>query len=267
MDYRMQGRIALVTGASHGIGKAIAWALAREGAEVILVARTQGVLDDLGDQIQKSGGKAYAVAADITNPRDIERIFKEVVSDAGRLDILVNNAGGAEPFGGFFDLKDEDWERTWKLNFMSMVQCSREAIPFLKKSDAGRIVNISAVPGRQPGSFNPHYSAAKAAMLNLSKHLANILGKDNILVNSICPSTLKGGGWERNVEDRAAREGISAEQAEKIMEAEESKKTPLGKIGTPEDVANLAVFLASPLNTFITGSSINVDGGTVRSIF
>lgn len=267
MDYRMQGRIALVTGASHGIGKAIAWALVREGVEVILVARRKDPLDDLRIEIQKIGGKAHPALADVAKQGDIERVFKEAVGNVGRLDILVNNAGGAEPFGSFFDLSDEDWERTWKLNFMSMVWCSREAIPFLKKSDAGRIVNISAVPGRQPGAFNPHYSAAKAAMLNFSKHLANILGKDNILVNSICPSTLRGGGWERNVADRAAREGISREQAEKIMEEEEGKKTPLGRIGTPEDVANLAVFLASSLNTFITGSAISVDGGTMRSIF
>lgn len=267
MDFKLHGRTAFVTGASHGIGKAISLALAREGAEVVLVARTKESLESVETEIEKAGGKAYSAIADVTNRDDIERVFLDVVRSIGRLDILINNAGGAKPFGSFLDLKDVDWEHAWKLNFMSMVYCTRAAIPFLQKSDAGRIVNISSVPARQPGFFNPHYSAAKAAMLNLSRHLANILGKDNILVNSVCPSTLKGGGWDRNVQDRAVREGMSVEEAEKMMEEEEGKKTPLGRIGTPEDAANLVAFLASPLNSFITGSCISVDGGIVKSIF
>lgn len=273
MEFGLKDRVALVTGGSRGMGKAIAVELAKEGVKVIICGRSPERLAEAKKEIYAESftfiqfrKPVHTFLVKATNPNDIKSIFSCLVSDIGRLDILVNNVGGAEKFGDFFSLTDEDWEGAWKLNFMSMVYFCREAILFLKKSDQARIINISSLPAHQPGFFNPHYSAAKAAMLNLNKYLANTLAKDNILVNAICLSTLKGGGWDRNVRDRAVRDGISHEEAEKIIEEEECKKTPLGRIGMPEDVAKLAVFLSSSANNYITGSVIDIDGGIRRSV-
>lgn len=267
MRYDFKNRLALVTGSTHGIGKAIAGVLAENGADIIICGRNRESLEATKAEIGKSGTKVYGFALDASKPDEVKKLFEEVVAEAGRLDILVNNVGRAEPFGGFFDLSDEDWENTFNLNFMSMVYFCRAAIPWLRKSNRGRIINIASLSARQPGIWNPHYSAAKAAMLNLNKHLANLLAKDNILVNAICPSTLKGGGWERNAADRARRDGLSLKDAEALMESEEKKKSPLGRMGTLEDIAELTAFLASERANFITGTSLQVDGGTVRSIF
>lgn len=263
----MEGRTALVTGGGEGLGRTIAFSLASAGADVVVCGRRREPLEEVVGSLQQIiGVKAWMKTADITDGGQIKDLFAEVQDVVGRLDILVNNVGRAEPFGGFFDLTDEDWLNAYNLNFMSMVRCSRAAIPLLKNSDCARIINISSVPARQPGRFNPHYSAAKAAMLNLSKHLANTLAEDAILVNAVCPGTLKGGsGWKRNVRDKASRGGISFEEAEEMMELQEMEKVPLKKIGTLRDVASLVIFLASSQANFITGTVIDVDGGVVRS--
>lgn len=267
MDLYLKNRIVVVTGSSHGVGKVIVEALAREGAEAIVCGRNRTRVAETQAGFLASGYRVKGATLDVTRPEEVREFFQSMIAPQGRLDILVNNVGGAERFGGFLDLADEDWRRAYDLNFMSAVYFSRAAVPFLKKSDAGRIINISSVPARQPGKFNPHYSAAKAALLNLSKHLSNILAADNILVNAICPSTLKGGGWDANVGDRARHEHVSPEEAAARMEEEERRKNPLGRMGTPEDIANLVAFLASPCAGFITGTCIDADGGTIRSIF
>jgi 3-oxoacyl-[acyl-carrier protein] reductase len=262
-----QNKTALVTGGGNGIGKAIALALARDGFDVVITGRTESRLASAKREIEAVGGQVYTFAGDATDPKDAKKLFSDVVKKIGKLDVLVNNVGDARTFGTFEDLSDNDWHDAYELNFMSAVYVTREALPWLKKSKAGRIVNIATLPARQPGSFNPHYAAAKAALVNLSKYLSNTLAKDKILVNAICPSALKGGAWERNVADRAKRLGVSLAEAEKIMEGEEKKKAPLGKIGMPEDVAELVAFLASEKAKFITGTCIDVDGGITRSIF
>ena len=156
--------------------------------------------------------------------------------------------------------------RMYELGFMSTVRFTRESLPYLRHSDQARIINIASLSAHQPGIFNPHYSAAKAALLNLTKHLANYLGKDKITVNTVCPSTLDGGGWHQNIIDRARRQNITVEKAEQLMREEENKKSPLGKMGTLEDVANEVVFLASSKASFLTGHTYNVDGGITRSV-
>ncbi len=267
MQIELKDKWALVTGSSRGIGKAIAGELAEAGANVILCARGTESLGEAAAAIGRFGHRVESYRLASTGSQDINRLFTDIVAPLGRLDILVNNVGGVEKFGSFLDLSDDDWRASWDLNFMSMVHFCRAAIPWLQKSSSGRIINISSVPARQPGFFNPHYSASKAAMLNLNKHLANFLAKDNILVNAVCPSTLKGGGWEKNIEDRAVREGISYEEAARAVEGEENKKVPLGRIGKLEDVSRLVTFLSSPMADFVTGTCIDVDGGTVRSVF
>lgn len=267
MEINLHGRMALITGASHGIGKAIAQEFVTSGACVALVARNYEKLCNAAQEINTEvWAEPILLCGDVTHENHVRNMFVTLEKEAGHLDILVNNVGGAEPFGDFFSLNDYDWVHTFDLNVLSMVRFSRRAIPLLRKSNCARIINISSFPAHQPGANNPHYIAAKAGMLALNKYLANVLGPDNILVNAICPATLKGGGWDQNVRDRATRDKISFEDAERRMEEEGKKKTPLGRLGTLEDVAKLATFLASSANNYITGSVFDVDGGIRRSV-
>lgn len=267
MDLSLKNRVALVSGSSRGIGKAIALELAKAGADVILCGKTNEALQKVKSEMEKTGVRVYAQSVDATKLDEVAKFFSETVGKIGRLDILVNNVGGVTKFGSFENLEDKDWRETIDLNFMSMVYFSKAALPWLKKSDQARIINISTVPARQPGTYNPHYSASKAAMLNLSKYLANNFAKDKILVNAICPSTIVGDNWDERIGDRSKREKVSLEEARKIMENEEKGKVPLGELGLPADIASLVLFLASAKSRFITGACIGVDGGVARSIF
>lgn len=268
MDLGLKGRLAFVTGSSRGLGKVIAQTLAQEGVNLFIHGHTDETVFKTADEIsEKFGVKTWPCVIDATDAKEIKYFFElSTFTSIGKLDILINNVGNIETFGRFEDLKDEDWQKSFELTFMSAVRFTREAIPYLEKSGQGRIINISSLPSHQPSHFNPHYSAVKAALNNLTKHLANVLGPKNILVNAICPSTLKGGGWERNVQSRAQRENITISEAETLMEKEEIGKSPIGKIGTLEDVANLVVYLASDKANFLTGHIYDVDGGITRGI-
>lgn len=266
MDFALKDKIALITGSSGGLGKAIALSLAQERVSVIICGRNDKNLKKTESEINKLGVKVYKYSLEATNSKEVKKLFSKIVAKIGRLDILVNNIGGVEKFGSFFDLFDDDWRKAFELNFMTMVYFTREAMPWLKKSDCGRIINISSVPARQPGLFNPHYSASKAAVLNLSKYLSNILAKDNVLVNTVCPGTLAGGAWKRNITDRSRRLNISLKNTEGLMRRDEQNKVPLGRIATLEEVANIVTFLASEKASFITGTCIDIDGGVVKSI-
>lgn len=258
--------VALVTGSGHGVGKVIALCLAKAGYDIILCGRDKSKLETAVLEIQKLDVKVYQFALDATHEGEVKQLFTNVVKKIGRLDVLVNHIGGVRKFGDFLTLSGDDWREALNLNLMTTVYFSREAIPYLKKSKSPRIINISTIPARQPGAFNPNYAAAKAAGLNLSKYLANFLAKDGILVNSICPGTILGGSWDEKVSSKSVRSGLSLKVADAMLKEEETKKVPLGRICTPEDVASLVAFLASGKASFITGTCINLDGGVVRSI-
>ena len=262
MDLGLNNRIALVTGSTHGVGKSIAIALAKEGVNIIINGRNEGEVQKTVKEIRDLGVSAFECCIDARNPNAIKDFFSEI----GQLDILVNNVGNIEKPGDFLDLTDEDWLSSHELTFMSVVRFVREALPLLLKSNQPRIINISSIPAHQPGFYNPHYSADKAAMLNLGKYLANSFGKKGILVNTICPSTLHGGGWVKNKLRRADKDRVSLEEMEEIMIKEEAAKSPLGKVGELEDVANLVVYLSSCNAKYLTGHCYNVDGGVTRSI-
>lgn len=264
MDLGLKGRVALVTGSSRGLGKAIAEALAQEGASVIINGRNSAAVGNTAFEIGcKSSVYPHQFVCDVTNTKRIKELFDEKIS---KLDILVNNAGNLERFGSFEDLTEEDWQRSFDVTFMSAVRFINASLPYLRKSDQARIINISSLTAHEPGNFNPHYGIAKSGLLNLTKYLSKYLGKDKILVNAICPSTLAGGGWDENIKDRAKRDGITPEKAEKIMRQEENKKSPLGIMGELSNVADLVVYLASSRANFLTGHCYNVDGGITRSV-
>ena len=265
MELNLKGRLALVTGSTRGLGKAIAMSLAQEGVEVIINGRYEvSVIETMKKISDIYQVQTWACPVDVTDNKAIKTFFElGPIAAKGSLDILVNNVGNIERFGSFTDLEDEDWLRCYDLTFMSAVRFIRSALPFLTASGSGRIINISSLIAHQPGNNFPHYAPAKAALNNLTKYLAGILGNRNITVNAICPSNVD---WQKNVEDRAKRDGISIRDAQvKILEVERGK-SPLGTVGSPEDVANLAVYLSSSRADFLTGHIYNVDGGITRGI-
>lgn len=266
MDLGLKGRVALVTGSTRGLGKAIAEALAAEGADVIINGRRSKTVGNTAYEIEHKfnhGIHAYQCACDVTDLNRIKEFFHEKMPQIGRLDILVNNVGNIEKFGSFTELKDEDWLRCYNLTFMSAVRFIRESLPFLTASGNGRIINISSLIAHQPGKNFPQYAPAKAALNLLTKYLADNLGNRNILVNAICPTNVD---WEKMSKDRAERDGISLQDAQKKIYEEEKNKSPLGRVGTLEDVANLAVYLASDKAIFLTGHIYNVDGGITKGV-
>ena len=268
MDLGLKGRLALVTGSTRGLGKAIAEALAMEKADIIINGRNRETLNKTALEIGlKSNTDIYNCCIDTTKPEEIRNFFKESFW-LKKIDVLVNNVGNIETFGKFEDLTEEDWQKSFDLTFMSAVRFIKASLPYLKKSDQARIINISSLSAHQPSftGLNPHYGMAKAGMVNLTKNLAADFGRYGILVNTICPSTLAGGGWGQNIKDRAKRERITDEQAEELMRKEENRKSPLSKIGELKDVADLVVFLASANAKFLTGHCYNVDGGITRSV-
>ncbi|MFH1162120.1 MAG: SDR family NAD(P)-dependent oxidoreductase [Candidatus Jorgensenbacteria bacterium] len=264
----LAGRVALITGSSKGIGKQIALTLAREGADLVICGRDSTALEGTAGKIEAFGVAAYPVSLDATKLEDVQKLFWGTIASIGRLDILVNNIGGVRQFAKFSDLTDDDWHEVFETNLMTAVRFTREAIPWLEKSEHARIINIASVAGKQPGDWNPHYGAMKAGLIHLSKSLARLLGPKGIRVNAICSSTVRGDGvWARDVQSKARMDVTSFEDAEAAMEKSVRAKAPLGEICEPGDIAELVAYLASDRARFITGGCIQVDGGTVSSIF
>lgn len=262
----LSGRVALVSGGSKGIGRAIVQALLQDGARVVLTARGKDALATASAALAPYGPNMLAVAADATRQEDIDRVVRQAIETFGSLDILVNNVGGAGKFAGFGELSDDDWRQAYELNVLSLVHFVRAAEQYLRQSSCGRIINISSIAGIQPGSFNPHYTVCKAATINLSKYLAGYFVKDKVLVNVVCPGPVHSDSWQENVTRLAGVRGMSAAEAWQQVEVEESAKIPLGRVGEGEDIAGLVSFLASDKASWITGSCFHVNGGKMQSI-
>ncbi len=263
----LAGRTAFITGGSRGIGFAIAEAMAEAGANIAICGRDKKNLDKAVSLLKKKKVLCKGYTADASRLPDVKETIKNIKKDFGRLDILVNNIGGVKQFSGFDALSDEHWMEVFDVNIMSMVRFTREAFPLLQKSKHGRIINMASVAGKRPGNFNPHYGAMKVAMIHLSKYLSNQWGKHGILVNSVCPHTVKGGVWERDVAEKAEREKTTIKEAGEKLIKEVGAKTPLNGVVELSDVAHLCVFLASDKAKFITGQCLAIDGGAVNSIF
>ena len=262
MDLGLKGKMALVTGGSKGIGKAVARGLAREGAKVAICARNKGPLEQAAKEIaRETGSEVFPVAGDLTQPEDVQRIVDTAVRHFGRIDILVNNAGSA-PGGELLDLTEEAWQQALQLKFMGYVRCSKAVIPYMLKQGGGRIVNIVGNDGIKPVGFEITPSAANAADLAMTVALAEQYGKHNILVNAINPGPVQTERWGQLIQGIAQMRGISAEEAQKRAE----RSIPLGRICTPEEVANVAVFVASPRASFMNGAWITLDGGQRKAL-
>ena len=267
MDLQLKDRIALVTGGSKGIGASIVRRLANEGAKVIFCARPSPAMSALELEVRATGGACIAMPVDVFDVVALKNLVNDAAAYWGGLDILVNNVGGAIKFGGFDELSDEDWMRAYEFNVMSMVRFTRAVLPYLRKSELKRIINISSTSAAQPGSYNPHYTVTKAAVINLSKHLANVLAKDKILVNTVCPGPVHSDSWEENIFQIASARKISQTEARVLVENEEAAKIPLGVVGEGDQIASVVALLASPLSDWTTGSCFHINGGKMSNAF
>jgi len=263
MDLGLKGRVALITGSSQGIGKAIAHGLSEEGAKVAICARNQKQLQDTAREIESSTScEVFSVRADLTRKEDIERLVNQTVKHFKRIDILVNNTGGP-PFMTFQETSSEDWLKANHLLLMSTIHTCRAVIPYMKERKWGRIVNMTSFAAKQPAERLVLSNALRAGILGLTKTLSNELAEYGILVNAVCP------GWTmtRRVEELAkVQTKKSSKTYEEIIKGWESQ-IPLKRLAQPNEIANLVVFLASERASYITGAVIQVDGGYTKGLF
>jgi len=253
MDLGLKGKVAIVTGGTQGIGKASAVMLAKEGASVVIAARGQELLDAVAREIRAAGGKVAAVRADVGNKADCERLVAEALGAFGRIDILVNNAGTSAT-GEFQSVTDEAWQADFDLKLFGAIRLARLSIPEMKKQAGGRIINITNIGAKQPRARSMPTTVTRAAGLAFTKALSKEFAPDGILVNTVCIGLIRAGQHER----KAAKAGIAPDELYSAM----AKDIPLGRVGLAEEVASVITFLASDAASYVTGTSINLDGGT-----
>lgn len=246
--FDLQGRVAIVTGASRGIGRSVAEELAKAGANVALSSRRQAALDEVAAAIRSSGGEAVGIAAHNGDKAALYALVEKTLERYGRLDILVSNAATNPHFGPLLEAEDSYWHKTIQVNLMGSLWLSQAAVKAMRASGGGKIINVASIVGLNPGQFQGIYSITKAAVISLTKALALELGADNIQVNAIAPGL---------IQTKFSR----ALWANDELMPQILAKTPAGRIGQPIDIAGLAVFLASSASDFTTGAVFVADGG------
>jgi NAD(P)-dependent dehydrogenase (short-subunit alcohol dehydrogenase family) len=262
MDLGLRGKVALITGGSKGIGHAVAIGLAREGASVAICARRQELLDRAAREIaEATGAEVLPISGDMSKPGDADRVVDAVVTRFGRIDILVNNAGAA-PGGLLLNLTEEDWALALQLKFLGYMRCCRAAIPHMLTQGGGRIVNIVGNDGVKPAYWELTASAANAADLAAIQALAEQYGRHNIRINAINPGPVSTGRWDGLVRAYARDKNLTLDEASRRGIA----SIPLGRLCTPDEVADVAVFVASDRASFMNGASITLDGGQRKAV-
>jgi NAD(P)-dependent dehydrogenase (short-subunit alcohol dehydrogenase family) len=262
MDLGMVGKTALVTGASAGIGKAIAHVLAREGVDVAICARRPEPLEGAASEIADATGRRIVpIPADLTRPEDAANFVAQAHRALGRIDILVNNAGSA-PGGVIEFLSEEHWAQSLQLKFMGYVRCLKHVLPIMQRQGRGRVVNLIGNDGVKPSYWEIAPGAANAAGQNLTLALAAQYGKDNISFVAVNPGPVRTERWAGLVDAMARDMQIAREEADTLA----PRSIPLGRVAEVEEVANLVAYLASDLAHFINGTMIEIDGGQQKPL-
>ena len=262
MDLGLQGRVALVMAASKGLGRAVATELARERAHVVISSRDEDTLAQTAAEMkEETGGSVEHRAADITRAQDVRALISHAADRFGGVDVLVNNTGGP-PAGTFDDFDDEGWQFAFELVLLSLIRAVRGVLPSMRERGGGRIINIASSSIKQPIENLILSNTFRAGIAGLAKSLAIELAPDGILVNTIGPGRISTGRSQSIDASRAEAMGVSAEEVRGQVESQ----IPLGRYGTPEELARVATFLASPANSYVTGQAILVDGAMVRAL-
>lgn len=262
MELGLKGKVAVVGASSKGLGKAIALGLAEEGAKVTICARSKDTLEATAAEIRKeTGSEILAVATDVSQPDQVQKLIDHAIDHFGGIDILVSNAGGPRA-GRFNDLSAEDYQNALSLNLLSTINLCRAAVPNMRERGGGRIINLTSVSVKQPVDGLMLSNMARTGVIGFAKTLAAELASDNILVNNVCPGIIFTDRIKQLATGRAEEAGITFDEAIANM----TKDIPLGRIGDPREFANLVVFLASNRSSYITGTTIQVDGGLVKGL-
>ena len=262
MDLEIKGKVAIIGGASKGLGRACADVLAEEGARITICSRTKEDLEQAAAEIRDTyDAEVMVVAGDLDKNEVIQDLINQTVSHYGQLDIMVNNSGGP-PLARSVNATEEQWETAVQRSLFFFARMSREAIPHLKKQGTGRIVNILASTVYQPIPNLALSGATRMGVVAFAKSLADEVGRDGILVNNVCPGSILSERMLSNVTSRAQELNISVEEALEQRAVE----TAVGRIGEPRELANLVAFLSSSKSSYVTGTTILVDGGLVRSV-
>lgn len=263
MDLGLKGRVAIVAGASKGLGRACAVGLAREGAQVVICARSQDSLVKTAAFIEENFKvAALPLVVDLRNDQEIDGLVDATMRRFNRIDILLNNAGGPPP-KSFEESSRQDWESTFGLNFHAGVRLIQRVLPPMKAQRWGRIINILSSGLKQPIDGLIHSNAARAAVAGAAKTLSRDMAQYGILVNNICPGRIQTERVDEVDAATAKRKGLSVEEVRR----ESCREIPAGRYGSPEEFANVAVFLASECASYVTGSTLQVDGGYIRSLW
>jgi NAD(P)-dependent dehydrogenase (short-subunit alcohol dehydrogenase family) len=252
----LEKRVAIITGGTKGIGKGIALKFASEGCDVVVTARHIEDAREVADKIKASGRKSLAVKADVSRRAEVDALVAQTLEQFSKIDILVNNAGGiSRPKDtSIEDTSEEDWDRIVDINLKGQFLCCRAVVPSMKKAHYGKIINVSSMGAIHPPASIIHYHAAKGGVLSLTRDLAFDLAPFNITVNAILPGPIKTEFFNEMLK------AMSKEEGETFF-AMLGKRVPLGRMGTPDEVAGVALFLASELSSYVTGEAICVGGG------
>lgn len=264
MDLKLDGRVALVTGSSKGIGEGVAKGLAREGVIVIVHGRNKIKTEEVAHDIVKNGGRAFAVTGDLTNDDDVQRLVGEAQALTNPIEIVVNNAGGSGETEDWTTTRAETWASGYDRNVLAAVRVTSRVLPAMREAKWGRIVNISSLAALMPPAKRPDYAAAKAAMIAMTASLAKAVAMDGITANTVSPGTIHSTSLDEAFRSVAANQGIAVDapwtQIEQTV-LPMFAQVPIGRVGTLEEIADAIAFLVSPRASYITGVNLRLDGG------
>jgi NAD(P)-dependent dehydrogenase (short-subunit alcohol dehydrogenase family) len=250
----LEGKVAIITGGAKGMGRGMAVRFAAEGCAVAIADIAMKEAEEAAAEIKKKGGKGLAIKCDVTNIKQVGETVDTVIKKFGKIDILVNNAGAIAAHTPIEDLTEEAWDKVLALNLKSDFLFCKFVVPYMKKQKSGKIINLSSIGAIQPPAHEIHYNTAKAGVIGFTTDLANALAPFNINVNCMLPGPIRTNFYD-------ARVSAMTEEEQDAFFKRLGKKVPLGRVGTPEDMAGAALFLASGLSDYITGVALPVSGG------